>query len=230
MTTGDDVRHDHAGRLSKAQAELERAGLAGLVVSPSADLIYLAGYDAPPLERLTALVVRWNQDPVLLVPRLEQPRAAASPAGGLVEIESWPDGDDPYEAAGRLLGGGGACAVSARMFAMRLLGLQRTVSGATFVSAAAVMSALRIRKDAAELTLLQRAGESADRTFALVSDQGLQGRTERDISQVLAATLVETGCDSAAFGIVGSGPNGASPHHDSGDRIIEAGDTVVLDF
>jgi len=229
MTAGGDIRHDHAGRLARARSELERAGLAGLVVSPSADLIYLAGYDALPLERLTALVVRWNQDPVLLVPRLEEPRAAASPAGGLMEIKSWPDGDDPYEAAGRLLGGG-ACAVSDRMFAMHLLGLQRSVSTATFVSASAVMSSLRIRKDAAEITLLQRAGESADRTFDLVTDQGLDGRTEREVSRALAATVVETGCDSAAFGIVGSGPNGASPHHEPGDRVIEAGDTVVLDF
>ena len=50
------------------------------------------------------------------------------------------------------------------------------------------------------------------------------------MSRSLAATLIETGCDTAAFGIVGSGPNGASPHHEAGDRLIQDGDTVVLDF
>jgi Xaa-Pro aminopeptidase len=38
------------------------------------------------------------------------------------------------------------------------------------------------------------------------------------------------GCESAAFGIVGSGPTGASPHHDAGDRVIQPGDAVVLDY
>ena len=30
--------------------------------------------------------------------------------------------------------------------------------------------------------------------------------------------------------IVGSGPNGASPHHDVSDRVIESGDVVVIDI
>ena len=50
------------------------------------------------------------------------------------------------------------------------------------------------------------------------------------MSRALGAHLVETGHQLATFGIVGSGPNGASPHHEAGDRTIRQGDTVVLDF
>src|SRR5881296_1313815 len=90
-------------RIERAAGEAERSGLAALLVTPSADLIYLAGYDPPPLERLTCLVVRPDADPVLLVPELEEPRAMASAAGTRAEIATWPDGADPYDALAPLL-------------------------------------------------------------------------------------------------------------------------------
>jgi Xaa-Pro aminopeptidase len=93
-----------------------------------------------------------------------------------------------------------------------------------------VMNRLRIRKEEDEVELLARAGRAADETFAQLSQEGLAGLAEHDVSRRLAELLVEKGCTSAAFTIVGSGPNGASPHHEPGDRSIRAGDAVVLDF
>src|SRR6266536_3197613 len=101
----DDGRYRE--RMSAAAAQVETAGLAGLLVTPSADLVYLAGYDPPPLERLTCLVLRPGAEPVLVVPELEKPRALASPTGSLVEVAAWPDGEDPYAMVGRVLGGAG---------------------------------------------------------------------------------------------------------------------------
>jgi Xaa-Pro aminopeptidase len=222
--------HDHAGRLIRAAEEVERAGLGGLVVTPSADLIYLTGYDPPPLERLTALVVRPGRDPVMVVPRLERPRAQASPAGALVQLEAWQDGEDPYGTVARLLDLDGTLGATDTMWATHLLGLQRSLPESSFVAGSGVLSALRSRKDPGEIELLGRAGASADRTFGLVTARGLEGRTEDEVARDLASTLVETGHDQALFWIVGSGPNGASPHHDSGSRAIGPGDPVVLDF
>ena len=90
------MSHDHAGRLARAAREAEAAGLDALLVAPGPDLVYLAGYDPPPLERLTALVLRPGAEPVLLVPELERPRAQASLAGSLVALERWGDGEDAY--------------------------------------------------------------------------------------------------------------------------------------
>jgi Xaa-Pro aminopeptidase len=222
--------HDHAGRLARAAGEVERAGLGGLVVTPSADLIYLTGYDPPPLERLTALVVRPGGDPVMVVPRLERPRAQASPAGALVQLEAWQDGEDPYATVARLLDIDGTLGATDTMWATHLLGLQRSLPHASFVAGSRVLSALRSRKDQGEVELLGRAGAGADRTFGLVTSRGLEGRTEEEVARDLASTLVETGHDQALFWIVGSGPNAASPHHDSGPRPIGPGDPVVLDF
>src|SRR5207302_6347530 len=70
----EPMPHDHAERLARASRQAELAGLDAIVVAPGPDLMYLTGYGPPPLERLTALVVRPGTDPVLLVPTLERPR------------------------------------------------------------------------------------------------------------------------------------------------------------
>jgi Xaa-Pro aminopeptidase len=224
------MTHDHRGRLARAGDESRGAGVDALIVTPSADLQYLVGYDAPLLERLTALVARTTGEPVLVVPELERPRAAASPAGKLVHIESWQDVEDPYEVIRRLLPDRGTYAVSDRMWASHLLQLREVLPGSTFVTTSAVLSKLRVRKDRSEIDLLAKAGRSADESLALVVREGLSGRTEEDVARSLSNHLVATGCESAAFGIVGSGPNGASPHHEPGSRTIRDGETVVLDF
>ncbi len=224
------IGHDHAGRLRRAGEASRAAGIDALIVTPSADLEYLVGYEAPVLERLTALVVRPEGDPVLVVPSLERPRAAASITEGLIEVASWSDGEDAYEVVRGILDGAGTYAVADAMWAMHVLRLQEVLPGSRFVLGSKVTAPLRIRKDPGEVELLGRAGRSADESFTRIVREPFLGRTERDVSRSLAADLVETGHDLADFGIVGSGPNGASPHHEAGSRVIQSGDTVVLDF
>jgi Xaa-Pro aminopeptidase len=201
-----------------------------VIITPSADLEYLVGYEAPLMERLTALVIRPGAEPVLIVPILERPRAGASPAGGLVEFVAWSDEQDPFDVVRGILNGGGTYGVTDTMWAMHVLGLRDVLPGSTLVLASPVLSKLRIRKDPGEIDLLAKAGRSADESFARIVHESLEGRTEQDVSRALAHYLVETGHDVADFGIVGSGPNGASPHHEAGPRVIQAGETVVLDF
>jgi Xaa-Pro aminopeptidase len=222
--------HDYQDRLARAAKEAAAADLDALVITPSPDLFYLAGYDAPLLERLTALIARANGSHLLIVPELERPRAAASPAEGLLDIQSWGDGEDPFDIVSRILADGKRYGATDRMWAMHLLGLQKALPSSGFVLASVVMNRLRVRKDEEEVELLARAGHAADESFAQLSQEGLAGRTEHDVSRRLSELLVENGCTSAAFAIVGSGPNGASPHHDPGQRSICAGDAVVLDF
>src|SRR5207249_2795735 len=119
--------------------EAGRDGVGAVVVTSGPDLVYLAGYDPPPLERLTALVLRPGADPVLMVPELERPRAEASPAGAIVQLATWSDGEDPYEAVRGLLASP-RVAVSDRMWAAHLIGLQRALPGSAFEPASGVLS------------------------------------------------------------------------------------------
>ena len=56
------------------------------------------------------------------------------------------------------------------------------------------------------------------------------GRRETEVAADLAGLLREFGHEQVDFTVVGSGPNGANPHHEAGERVIEDGDAVVLDF
>ncbi len=217
-------------RLARAAASAGQAGLSGLLVAPGPDLAYLAGYTPPPLERLTLLRVAPGADPVLVVPTLERPAAEASPIGGRIEIRGWTDGEDPYVAAAALLAGGGRYALSDQTWASHLLGLQAAAPGATFVASNAALPLLRAVKDDDELSRLAAAGAAADAVFADVLGRAFAGRRERDVAADLAELLRAHGHQTADFTIVASGPNGASPHHDAGDRVIGPGDPVVLDF
>jgi Xaa-Pro aminopeptidase len=220
---------DRSDRMARVAAEAERDGVGAVVVAPGPDLVYLAGYDPPPLERLTALVLRPGADPVLVVPELERPRAEVSPAGPIVELATWSDGDDPYRAVRRLLASG-RVAVSDRMWAAHLIGLQRALPGSDFEPASGLLSRLRARKDAAEIELLGRAARGADEAFSRIAREPMEGRTEEEVARALAGHLLDAGHESVAFTIVASGPNGASPHHEPGTRGVRAGDAVVMDF
>jgi D-alanyl-D-alanine dipeptidase len=223
--------HDYAGRLQRAAAAAAGRGLDGLIVGVGPDLEYLAGYPAPALERLTALIVRPDSSPVLIVPELERPRALEAPSAGLVEMVGWVDGDDPYEGAAKMFGASPArVAAGNQLWAAHLLALQTLLPDTAFEVAGPVLAELRAVKDAGEIAFLSRAGAAADAAFGDIVGAGLRGRTEREVAASLARHLVERGHETADFTIVASGPNGASPHHEPADRTIEAGDVVVLDF
>jgi D-alanyl-D-alanine dipeptidase len=89
---------------------------------------------------------------------------------------------------------------------------------------------LRAVKDAAELELLAAAGAAADATFEEIRKVPFGGRRQSEVAADLAELLRRFGHSQVDFTIVASGPNGANPHHEAGDRVIEQGDMVVLDF
>jgi Xaa-Pro aminopeptidase len=221
--------HRFRDRLLRATTSIGEAGLDGLLVTPGPDLGYLTGYAPPPFERLTLLVLAPDREPALLVPTLERPAALASPVGGWLEVLGWTDGQDPYAAAARLLAGR-RFAITDQTWASHVLGLQSSAPRISLVPAGEALPLLRAVKDADELGALRAVGAAADRAFGEIVDARFEGRRETDLAADLADALRASGHETVDFTIVGSGPNGASPHHEAGDRAIEAGDLVVLDF
>ncbi|MGM1059207.1 M24 family metallopeptidase [Saccharothrix sp. Mg75] len=216
-------------RLDRATAAASTAGLDGLLVTPGSDLRYLIGAGGSSFERLTCLVVPVGGTPLLVVPKLEHPGYAGVPTDALgVEVATWVDGEDPYALVARALAGG-RHAVSDMTPALHALRL-RDVLGGEQVLAGPVLRELRMRKDATEVAALRKAGAAIDRVHARMAEWLRAGRTEREVGADIAEAIVAEGHAVAEFVIVGSGPNGASPHHDLSDRVIEAGDVVVVDI
>ncbi len=218
----------YAARRDRAAAALRSAGLDALLLSPGSDLAYLTGYRIFATERLTCLVLDREGGATLVVPGLEAPRATA--AAPELPLATWGETDDPYALVARHVRGSAAVAVADQMWAAFLLRLQAALAGRAFRPASEVTRMLRMRKDALELEALRAVSAAADRVYARVRMLPFAGRTEREIGAELARLLREEGHDEVLFTIVASGPNGASPHHQTGERRIAPGDAVILDF
>ena len=218
-------------RLGRAREAAGTAGVDAMLMAPGSDLRYLLGGSGSSFERLTCLVLPTGGQPVLVVPKLEAPGYAAVPTGELgVELATWVDDEDPYALVASLLGGASRVAVGDVMPALHVLGLRRVLPDAEQVLAGPIVRELRMRKDATEIDGLRRAGAAIDRVHARMAEFVRVGRTEAEAGADIAAAIVEEGHAVAEFVIVGSGPNGASPHHGVSDRVLEAGDVVVVDI
>jgi Xaa-Pro dipeptidase len=219
-------------RLDRAREAAGTAGVDALLMAPGADLRYLLGASGSSYERLTCLVLpAASRPPVLVVPKLEAPGYAAVPTDELgVEIATWVDDEDPYALVASLAGGASRVALGDVLPAMHVLGLRGALPDVDQVLAGPIVRELRMRKDAAEIAALHRAGAAIDRVHARMAEFVRVGRTEAAAGADIAAAIVEEGHVTADFVVVGAGPNGASPHHAVSDRVIEAGDVVVVDI
>jgi Xaa-Pro aminopeptidase len=223
-----------AARLTRAAETAAAAKLDALLISPGSDLRYLLGAGGESHERLSCLVLPADGRPALVVPKLEELGFADIPLAELgIDVVTWVDGQDPHAMVADLVRRAGAparLAVADVMPALHTIPLRAALPGAEQVLAGAVLRELRMRKDAAEIEALRKAGAAIDRVHARMAEFLKPGRTEAEVGADISAAIIEEGHTEASFVIVGSGPNGASPHHALSDRVIERGDVVVIDI
>ncbi len=224
-------------RIVRTQQATAQADLAALLLTPGADLRYLTGYDARPLERLTCLVLPATGDPILVVPLLERAAALASPVAQLdIEVVAWHETDDPFSLVADRLRSyqRGATprgvGVANRMWAEQVLRFRRTLPDTELTLSSVVLRALRMRKTTAEIEALRRAGSAIDRVHERMNEFLRAGRTEASIARDIDQAIIDEGHANADFIIVASGPNAASPHHEVSERVVESGDPVVVDI
>jgi Xaa-Pro aminopeptidase len=222
---------DYAARMARVAEDGRAAGLDGVLVTPGPDLVWLTGYQPTAItERLTMLFLTIDREPTLLVPTLERPDAEEAEGAPATTIVDWTDGADPYDSAKGLLRADGSYGISDSAWAMHLLGLQGMLPATRYQSVTQRLPMLRAVKDDNELARLTAAGAAADATYEEILKVRFSGRRETDVAGDLADLLRGHGHEQVDFTVVGSGPNGANPHHEAGARVIEVGDCVVLDF
>ena len=222
----------HRRRLSQAAVAAAERAVDALLITPSPDYAYLLGYRAPALERLTCLIVPADGEPVLVLPRLEEPlaRHELGELADEITIVPWDETDDPIRLVQTIVAGSRRVAVQDQMWARVALRLRAALDPTELVEAGPTMSSLRRVKSPDEVARLRGAAAAADGVMGAVIGERLSGRTEAEVSRHIRELLLEAGHDAADFAIVASGPNSASPHHEAGDRVIEVGDALVLDL
>jgi Xaa-Pro aminopeptidase len=232
-------------RTRRCQRRLADAGADAAVLFPSTNLYYVSGFREEPMERHLFLFVPTAEqgsaegasgaDPVFVAPEMydEQIRDAS----WVGELRLWADGEDPMELVAELADEmslrGGHLLVDDAMWALFTQDLRETLPDATLSLASEVFDDLRMRKDEAERAALQAAGSLADEVSVEIRQMGEDaiGTSETELAEEIDRRLAEMGGEGVSFEtVVGSGPNGAKPHHRHDDREIRRGDPVVLDF
>lgn len=163
--------------------------------------------------------------------------AAENAVGALpgATVEAVPRGGSYEEALGAWLREHAvtALAVEADHLTLGKAEALRRASGAalTFTPIGGVIEGVRMVKDAWEIATLREAGRRLAAAAACILPSVSAGHTERQVAWEIEVALHEAGFDRLAFEpIVASGPNAARPHHRAGDRRLQAGDLVVVDF
>jgi Xaa-Pro aminopeptidase len=215
-------------RIERTQAVLRAQGVAWLFVGPGSDLVYLTGINAHLSERLNLLLLPVSGKPTFVVPRLEAPNVADK--ADLADIRAWEETESPAALVAAVTGGAKAIAVGDQLHAVFLLRLQEAVPGARWTPGGPILRDLRVSKDDAELAAQREVARRTDQAWAAFLEAGpIQGLTERQAMDRLDGLMKERGV-TPMFGICASGPNSASPHYNTGERVIELGDAVIFDW
>lgn len=222
-------------RTRAAQERLQAGAGDAIVLFPSQNLTYTTGFDEAPGERHLFLFVPAAGEPMFFVPDLygDQLREET----WVTDVRTWSDDEGPDAGLDAVVAdlnlGGGHLLVDDTMWARFTQDLRGALPDATFGLASEVLADLRRTKDDAELDALRRAATVADETMGDLRALGADavGMTEDELAGEIERLLEKNGGTGVSFAtIAGSGPNGAKPHHHHSDRVIEAGDPVVLDF
>ncbi len=100
-----------------------------------------------------------------------------------------------------------------------------------WVATTTVVEQLRAVKSEAEVDRLRAAAQLTDQALAFACRHVQPGMTEHELAWATEVFMREHGAEALAFEIiVAGGPNGALPHHQSGDRQLAPGEPIIIDL
>jgi Xaa-Pro dipeptidase len=210
-------REVHRRRLETIRARLSEISADGLVATPSSNLYYLTGIDFHRSERLTALFLFGDSEPVVLCPAFEGERLRGMAA--VERVVTWEETEDPFARAASLFpASSGRLAVEPSTAYDDVERLLAPRPGWTPVSAGPLFHVLRMRKTAEEIAAMRRAIALALTRFERAFSSLAVGAVESEISTRFGGENV-----------VQFGPSSAIPHGASGPRTLSANEAVLID-
>jgi Xaa-Pro aminopeptidase len=222
----------HLARHARLRDSLRAAPLDGLLVTSPPNIAYLTGLFAS----TAMLLVGQDELRLFIDGRYQTPaesRKAALEGLRLTLVPSGGSFEDSVATASRSFGRLGVEAGHMTVRQHRYLEARRSEQGGHpgLIETDGLVENLRIVKDSWEIGRLRDAAGRLSDTAKCIIPKALAGMSEREVAALIEADLRRAGFDKPAFDtIVASGPNSAIPHYRSGDRRLQDGDLVVLDF
>jgi Xaa-Pro dipeptidase len=223
-------------RIERLKRAARNAGIDVVALVPGPNLVYFTGLNMHLSERPIVALIPTNDDPpTLITPFFEVGKAISGKVKLDWQVHSYKDGV-PYQQAFDAAAAQGKLAgktLGVEPLHMRVLewSLLRAAAVVKQASAAEVIGELRMRKDAGEVAAMKRAIELTEGALTQTLEDIRPGQTERQVAGALMTRLLAAGAEAMPFSpLIQAGPNGANPHAGAGDRVIEAGDLLIMDF
>ncbi len=222
---------ERVARVRRAQAGMRARGMGAVLIEAGPSLDYFTGVQWWRSERLTGVVIPVEGDPVIVTPFFEKPSVAetlAIPA----EIRTWDEHDEPL----RLV----ADFVRSRNLQRLPVGmeetnryflvdrLQRQLPGAAIVSANPIVRALRMRKSATEIALMQAAADVTMAAYRYSWPRVKEGMSPADIGALMSQATLSLG-GRVEFNLVLLGEASAYPHGTGKAQAVKRGEIVLMD-
>ncbi|HEV8406803.1 MAG TPA: Xaa-Pro peptidase family protein [Sphingomicrobium sp.] len=218
-------------RIARARQLMQQSAIGAVVVESGSSLDYLTGVEWHRSERLTAVVIPVQGDPIVVTPFFERPSVAetlAIPA----EIRTWNEDEDPLKLVADFLKERGVASdpvgfeETDRYFIVDRLGQQ--LPGLKAVSANPVVRALRLLKSPAELALMQTANDITLRAMRHASETTRPGITPGGFADAINAATTALG-GNPEFALVLIDEASALPHGSRKPQQVKRGSTILFD-
>jgi Xaa-Pro dipeptidase len=209
--------------------------LDAVILNPGPSQFYFSGLHLHLMERPMCLLIDPVKTPAIVLPELEQQQVAL--AG--IPLEPFFYGANPAEwqqayqqAADYMHLDGKTVGIEPTQFRyLEMQYIQQAAPNVQFTSAESCIAQMRMRKDAQEKSAMQAAIQISEQALLAALKQFNVGMTELEFSSELLMQMLRAGAESLAFGtIVSGGPNSANPHAVPGNRPIQSGDLLVIDY
>jgi len=220
-------------RIEQCKEFMTQFGFDLMVLAPGPNMYYFSGFTDVPMERMLLLLIPAREAPFFISPELYENQIRKD--SYIKDVEIWKEADDPTRLLESVLNKieflHSKVLVDDRMWAIFLLPLKEILEDCEFAPASKATSALRIRKSEEEIGNLQQSASIVDAVFEyVVTEMRIEGMTELEVANGIKYAMGKRGGEDTVGVLVASGPNGASPHHCPGDRVINNGDVVILDY
>ena len=216
-------------RLAALRNLMRETAIDLVALAPGAHMDWLLGFHPHPDERPCLLLIAPEKE-AFLMPALN---AEGTREFTDIEFFEWADDQGPVDALNEALLSIGvdrarSVSLDETMRADFALLLLDNLPNSKRQFTQDTVGALRMRKDDVEYQLLKK--------NALINDRAMQagfaalkpGMTELEVAAIISQHHQVEGAKTE-FSIVGSGSNGAFPHHATSDRKLQKGDAIVID-
>ena len=217
-------------KINSLRARMKDNDVDLVALGPGTHMNWLLGFNPYPDERPCLLLIGKEKE-AFLMPSVNAEDARKRTD---IEITSWKDENGPDQAlkdALLYIGESTAkhIAIDEAMRSHFALIVIEALPNPTYEFTGSTIGALRMRKDQAEFINLKENALIDDRAMQAGFAAIKEGVTELEIGEAINKHFISEGA-KPQFCIVGSGPNGAFPHHHTGDRKVEYGDAVLIDI